>query len=585
MNVINRLLPYLKPYRSRFFQAGAAMVFVALSNGAVAFLVKPVIDGIFIYKDNSALWLVTLSVPLLFALKSTTSYVQNYLMSWIGQRGAQQLREDLFTHLHTLSLEFHGDKKSGEILARVTNDLTLVQSMLQFVPLYLIRDFLTVIVLVSVLFYQNWKFALVALGIIPMVAILIVILGRKMRDASAKSQAIMGDIYQRFQESLQGMLVIKAYNYEKGAIKKFQVENQSFFNQMMRYLRATALSGPLMEFLGSLIIAALIYFGGREILLGRMTPGEFSAFLTAFFLAYAPVKNLGKLNSELQRGLASADRIFQILEEPPTIVDKPGAGVFPGLKKAIHFENVNFRYPSRELPALDGLDLTVRRGETAAVVGPSGSGKSTLVQILLRLYDPDQGAVLLDGKDLREYAIHTVRSQIGLVTQETVLFNDTVFANIVIGRPDVKKEDVVRAAQTADAHQFISSLPQGYDTVLGDRGMRLSGGQRQRLAIARAVLTNPPILVLDEATSNLDSSSEAEVQRALERLMGGRTVIVIAHRLSTIQGADRIHVISQGRIAESGTHRELLARGGIYKRLRDLQASEPLDPSPIKAEP
>ncbi|MEE8424584.1 MAG: ABC transporter transmembrane domain-containing protein, partial [Elusimicrobiota bacterium] len=323
MNVINRLLPYLKPYRGRFFQASAAMVFVALSNGAVAFLVKPIIDGIFIYKDNSALWLVTLSVPLLFALKSITSYVQNYLMSWIGQRGAQQLREDLFTHLHTLSLEFYGDKKSGEILARATNDLTLVQSMLQFVPLYLIRDFLTVIVLVSVLFYQNWKFAIVALGIIPMVAILIVILGRKMRDASAKSQAIMGDIYQRFQESLQGMLIIKAYNYEKGAIKKFRVENQAFFNQMMRYLRATALSGPLMEFLGSLIIAALIYFGGREILLGRMTPGEFSAFLTAFFLAYAPVKNLGKLNSELQRGLASADRIFQILEERPTIVDKP----------------------------------------------------------------------------------------------------------------------------------------------------------------------------------------------------------------------------------------------------------------------
>lgn len=584
MNVIKRLFPYLKPYRGRFFQASAAMVFVALSNGAVAFLVKPIIDGIFIYKDNSTLWLVTLSVPLLFALKSITSYVQNYLMSWIGQRGAQQLREDLFTHLHTLSLEFYGDKKSGEILARATNDLTLVQSMLQFVPLYLIRDFLTIIVLVSVLFYQNWKFALVALGIIPMVAVLIVILGRKMRDASAKSQAIMGDIYQRFQESLQGMLLIKAYNYEKGAIEKFRVENQSFFNQMMRYLRATALSGPLMEFLGSLIIAALIYFGGREILLGRMTPGEFSAFLTAFFLAYAPVKNLGKLNSELQRGLASADRIFQILEERPTIVDKPGAGVFPGLKKAIRFENVNFRYPSRELPALDGLDLTVRRGETAAVVGPSGSGKSTLVQILLRLYDPDQGAVLFDGKDLREYAIHTVRSQIGLVTQETVLFNDTVFANIVIGRPDVTKEDVVRAAKIADAHQFILSLPQGYDTVLGDRGMRLSGGQRQRLAIARAVLTNPPILVLDEATSNLDSSSEAEVQQALGRLMGGRTVIVIAHRLSTIQGADRIHVINQGRIVESGTHRELIAREGIYKRLRDLQASEPKSPSPIKTE-
>jgi len=589
---------YLVPYRLRFIQAGIAMVAVAVCNGLTVLLIKIVVNGLFAGKDISTspygamvldvlgrfldfgkssktLAILTVSVPLLMAMKSTAAYIQNYLMSWIGQKVSQELREKLFRHLHVLSIDYYGEHKSGEILARVTNDLTLVQSALQFVPLYLIRDLLTVVVLMGVLFWLNWRFALVALGMIPFASVLIVILGKKMRDASMKSQVIMGDIYHRFQESLQGMMLIKAYNYEDGAIGKFQEENSSFFQQMMRYLRATALSGPLMEFFGSLILALLLFFGGREILLGRMDAGDFAAFLTAFFSAYAPVKNLGKLNSEAQRGLASGERIFQVLDEKPSIVDKPDAGRFEGLAESIRFDRLSFRYPSRELDALKDVTLELKRGETVAIAGPSGSGKSTLVQLLLRLYDPDHGAVLLDGKDLRDLRIRSVREHLGLVTQETTLFNDTVYANIVIGRPGVVAEDVERAAKIASADEFIRALPKGYDTLLGDRGMRLSGGQRQRIAIARAVLKNPPVLVLDEATSNLDSTSESEVQRALERLMDGRTVLVIAHRLSTIQGADRIYVLNHGELVESGSHRELLGREGLYRRLYEIQMAEP----------
>ncbi len=577
MNTLRKILPYLLPYRLRFIQASFAMVIVAAFNGATIYVLKPIIDEVFINKDFEILPLVIICVPGLMAIKSTAAYMQNYLMSWIGQRVTQELREDLFRHLHSLSLGYFSDQKSGEILARVTNDLNNVQSALQFMPLYLIRDTLTVIILMGVLFSLHWKFALIALCAMPLASILIVVLGKKMRESSIQSQIIMGHIYHRFQESLQGMMLIKAFNYEGSAIAKFKIENESFFNQMMRYLRATALSGPLMEFVGSIIIAVILYFGGREVISGRMTAGGFLAFLGAFFVAYMPTKNLARMNSELQRGIASGDRIFQLLDEKPSITDRPAAAVFKGLKDEIHLQNLVFCYPRRELPALDGVDITVKRGETIAVVGPSGSGKSTLVQLLLRLYDPDSGSVRLDGTDLRDFKIRSVREQFGLVTQETMLFNDSVYENIAIGREGLAREDVYRAARIANAHDFIKSLPESYDTQLGERGLRLSGGQRQRIAIARAVLKNPELLVLDEATSNLDSTSEAEVQKALENLMEGRTVILIAHRLSTVHGADRIYVLNHGKVAESGTHDALVRADGIYRKLYELQKTAPAE--------
>ncbi|MEI8190907.1 MAG: ABC transporter transmembrane domain-containing protein [candidate division NC10 bacterium] len=578
MNVGRRLLPYLRPYRLRFAQAAAAMVVVAAVNGATIYLLKPIIDQALISKDFHWLWLAIFGVPALIALKTVAGYVQNYLMSWIGQRGAQTLREELFRHLHTLSLDYYTENKSAEVLARVTNDLSNVQSSLQFLPLYLIRDTLTVFALMSVLFYLNWRFALIALLSLPVASIALVILGRKMRDSSMQSQAIMGQIYHRFQESLQGMLLIKAFSYEEGAVEKFRAENLSFFNQTMRYLRATALSGPLMEFCGALILSALLYYGGREILLGRMTAGDFFAFLAAFFAAYSPTKNLARLNAELQRGLASGERIFQLLDERPTVIEKREAAGFSGLKSGIRFSEVAFRYPSREQHALRDITIDVRRGERVAIVGPSGSGKSTLVYLLLRLYDPSGGRILLDGTDLRDLNIRSVRDQIGLVTQETVLFNETVFQNVAIGRKAATFEEVAKACRIADAHAFIESLPEGYHTQLGDRGMKLSGGQRQRLAIARAVLKDPSLLVLDEATSNLDSTSEKEVQTALERLMEGRTTLVIAHRLSTVRSADRIYVLQEGKVAECGAHAQLIASDGVYRRLYEIQKGEPQRP-------
>ncbi|MBI4387405.1 MAG: ABC transporter ATP-binding protein [Elusimicrobia bacterium] len=580
MNVYARFLPYLKPYRVRFFQACLAMGGVAIFNGASIYVLKPIVNHLFVSREFQVLWLAVVGIPLLVAMKTVASYIQNYLMSWIGQRVTQEVREELFRHLHALDAQFFSQHKSGEILARVTNDLNTVQSTLNFIPLYLIRDSLTVVVLTAVLFHLNWRFALLALLAIPVASTILSVLGRKMRESSLQSQAIMGHLYSRFQESLQGMMVIKAFNYEEGAIEKFQEENLSFFNQMMRYLRATALSGPLMEFGGSLILALLIYYGGREIIGGRMTPGDFFAFLGAFFAAYAPVKNLARLNSELQRGMASGERIFQLLDQKPLILSASGAPAFSGLQKAVRVEGAWFCYPGRERPALKGVDLAIGKGEVVAVVGPSGSGKSTLVQLLLRLYDPERGRILYDDRDLRDWNLHSVRDQIGLVTQETVLFNDTVFQNVALGRPVVTLAQVEEACRVADAAGFIAQLPQEYQTSLGDRGAKLSGGQRQRLAIARAILKNPSFLILDEATSSLDSASEDAIQKALETLMAGRTVLLIAHRLSTIAMAQRICVLHQGEIVEEGTHRELLSQSGLYHRLYDIQKTQPSLPQP-----
>ena len=400
------------------------------------------------------------------------------------------------------------------------------------------------------------------------------VLGRKLRSSGRRGQEVMGEIYHRFQESLQGMLVVKSFNFEEGSIAKFRKENDEFFHQMMRYFRATALSGPLMEFLGSLIIATIVYLGGKQIGAGTMTPGQFSVFLGCFFMAYGPIKNLAQMNSTLQLGLASAERIFSVLDEVPTVVEPKAPAPFPALTKGIRFENVSFRYPSRETWALHDVSLEVKPGEVVALAGPSGSGKTTFVHLLLRLFDPTEGRITIDGIDLREMSSHNLREHLGLVSQETILFNDTVFGNVAVGSAGATREQVQKALGVADASDFVASMKLGIDTPLGDRGARLSGGQRQRLAIARAVLKDPKLLILDEATSNLDTVSEHAVQTAMERLYPGRTVVMIAHRLSTVQKADRIVVMRSGKIEEVGTHGELLAANGVYATLHRYQQLE-----------
>ena len=578
---VRRLLPYLKPHWVRFVWAAVAMVLVSGFNGASLYLLKPVVDQVFLKKDATMFRTLLILIPIVFLGKTVLNYIQIYLMSWIGQKVTQQLRAKLFRHLHDLSMDFFWKSRSGEVLARVTSDLINVQSALQFTPLYFVRDTLTSVVLLGMLFFIHWKFALLAFLTLPFCGAVLVVTGNKMRKASQKSQEILGELYHRFQESLQGMLVVKAFNYEAGAIAKFDHENDSFWSQMMRYLRATALSGPLMELLGALILTMILYFGGREILSDRMSPGEFMTFLGCFFAAYNPVKNIARSNSELQRGAASVSRIFELLDEKPTVLEPKTPVPFSKPREGILFEDVSFRYPGRDHRALRRLRLQVASGEVLAVAGPSGSGKTTLAHLLLRLFDPEEGRVLIDGTDLREFSTADLRRHIGLVTQDTMLLHDSVVGNVALGVPDAPREKVLAALRAADAEDFVSTLPEGPDTMLGERGLRLSGGQRQRIAIARAILKDPPILVLDEATSNLDASSERSVQQSLEKLYEGRTVIVIAHRLATLKGADRVVVMSQGELVESGTHQELLRNGGIYASLYALQALEaPVPPAP-----
>ncbi len=571
---LKRLLRYVKPYRARLIQATCVMVVVAALNGALVKVLGPITNSLFVNTDPEQLKRVALMIPAVFFLKLIFQYTQSYLMSWFGQKITQEIREDLFTHLHALSMDFFWKSKGGEVLAKLTNDMNALQSALQFVPLYAIRDSLTVVVVLIVMIATNPKFALVALIAIPMAGGVLGILGRKLRSASRRGNEVMGEIYHRFQESLQGMLVVKSFNYEKGAIAKFRVENDEFFHQMMRYFRATALSGPLMEFLGSLIMAAIVWLGGRAIGAGEMTAAQFAVFLGSFFMAYGPIKNLAQMNSTMQMGLAAAERIFSILDEVPTVVEPTNPAPFPSLAQGIVFDKVSFKYPSRELWALKDVSMTINAGEIVALAGPSGSGKTTFVHLLLRLFDPTEGRITIDGVDLRDMSSNELRARLGLVSQETILFNDTVFGNVAVGREGATRTDVSKALAVADATDFVGAMALGLDTPLGDRGARLSGGQRQRLAIARAVLKDPKLLILDEATSNLDAGSERAVQAAMERLYPGRTVVMIAHRLSTVQKADRIVVMRHGRIEESGTHAELLAKNGVYATLTRYQQLE-----------
>lgn len=574
MKTSERLARYLRPHAARAVYAVMAMFAVAAFNGTSILLLKPIVDKIFIAKDFRMLWLAVGALPLVILLKTVFSYAQNYLMSWLGQKITQEIREDLFRHLHLVPLEYYAGHKSGEILSRATGDLLVLQSALNSVPLYLVRDSMTVFALLISLFYLDWRFALLSLAGLPLIGTTLYILSRKMRNSSRQSQLMMGRITQRFQESVQGMSVIKAFNYEEGVLAKFAEENDSFFAPTMTYLRATALSGPLLEFCGGLVAAMILYFGGREVIGGFMTPGAFFAFLGAFFAAYAPIKNLARSNSELQRALASADRIFQLLEvaPDPKSLPSPASRPFSGLERSLGLQAVWFRYPGHEDFALKGLDLSVAKGSRVALVGPSGSGKTTVSRLLLRLHDPERGRVLYDGRDAKELELKSLRERVGLVAQETMIFNDTVFENVSLGRRVVTLREVERACELSGAAEFIARLPEGYQTKMGDGGVPLSAGQRQKLAIARVILKDPDILVLDEATANLDSASEAEIMETLKHQFAGRTVIMIAHKLATLPRCDEIFVLSQGTLVESGPHEALIAKNGVYRRLFELQA-------------
>ena len=592
MVLYRRLLELVKPYWVKLVLAMICMVFASLLTAAQAFLVKPAFDGVFLKREGippfvkniiiqlhlgdlflkegmEMLLLLPIAIILLFLFKGIFDYGQAYLMNYVGLRIVADLREKLYNHLQNLSLSFFTKTPTGILISRITNDVNLIQGSVTNAITGLLKDAFTIFALTGVVFYRNWKLAIIAFIIFPLAIFPIKEFGKRLRKFSRKSQQRMGTITTFLHETITGNRIVKAFNMEDYEKRRFAEENNRFFRILLKRVRIRAVSHPLMELLGGIGVAIILWVGGYSVIRGELTPGTFFSFMTALLMLYAPIRDLNKLNLEIQEGMAAAARVYELLDITSDIKEEAGAISLPPISKGIEFKDVSFKYD--EETVLKEISLPVKAGEVIALVGMSGAGKTSLVNLLPRFYDVEKGQILFDDYDIRKVTVKSLRDQIGLVTQQTILFNDTVRNNIAYGRLKCSDPEIIEAAKAANAHDFIQRLPQGYDTIIGEQGVKLSGGERQRISIARALLKNAPILILDEATSSLDSDSEAEVQKALDELMKGRTVFVIAHRLSTIRNAHRIVVLSEGRVVEKGTHEELLSLNGEYRRLYDLQ--------------
>ena len=564
---------HVLPYTRSLVLAMGCMVVLAATTATYAWLMEPILNEIFENKDRTMLVVLPLAVIALFLIKGAASYGQAVLMKYVGLRITTDMRIRLFTHLMPADLAFYHNTATGELISRLTNDLKLVRNAGATALTGMIKEFLTLAFLVAVMFYQNWPLALIVSFVFPLSVLPMVRIGRRMRKTSTKTQVEMGRFTTILNEAFQGVRHVKAYGMEDYEIGRATGAVEQVFRLLIKKSRLRALTTPIMENLGGIAIAMVIFIGGWQVIEGQTTTGAFFSFITALLLALQPINKLAGLNAGLQEGLAAAERVFTLLDTEPDIKDQPGARPLEVDGGVIALDQVGFSY-GRGVPALEGVSLMVPAGKTAALVGPSGAGKSTIFNLILRFYEVGSGHVRLDGADVRDVTLASLRGAIGLVSQEVTLFNDTVRANIAYGRLDADDDEIEAAARGAAADEFIRALPDGYDTVVGEHGVKLSAGQRQRVAIARAMLKNAPILLLDEATSALDSESERLVQQALSRLMEGRTTLVIAHRLSTVIGADVIFVIEGGRVVESGTHSELLAKSGAYARLHDIQYAD-----------
>jgi subfamily B ATP-binding cassette protein MsbA len=511
----------------------------------------------------------------LYLMKGIGGYFSDYLMADVGQRVVRDLRNRLHAHLLQQSAGFFARRTTGQLLSRLTNDVGQVQHAVSETIGDLLQEGLAVVGYAALLFYYDPRLALVCLTGAPVIVYPLAQLGRRLRKTTRRSQEALEHLSHIAAESFIGHRIVKAFGAERREAQKFQAASAGLHRTNMTVTRLVSVLPPTMELLGAFAIAGALYYGSHQIAVGRLTPGEFTAFIAALFLMYGPIKKLSRVNASLQQAIAAAERIFEMMDRHTEVREAPHAMALPPFRRAIEFENVVFTYDdSHARPILRGVTISVCAGQMVAIVGRSGAGKTTLVNLVPRFYDVTGGRILVDGTDIRDVTVASLRAQIGIVTQETILFDDSVSRNIAYGRPEASVQEIEAAARAAHAHEFIVNLPQGYDTFIGERGQRLSGGQRQRLAIARAILKDSPILVLDEATSSLDSESELLVQHALANLMKNRTSFVIAHRLSTIRRADAIIVMDRGRVVETGRHDELLARGKLYARLYELQLLE-----------
>ncbi|WP_035076395.1 ABC transporter ATP-binding protein [Maridesulfovibrio zosterae] len=568
--LVKRCLSYFLPYKFKVIIAFVSMGVVAAATAATAYLIQPAMDDIFINKDRQALMIVPIAFVAVMLIKGVFRFLQSYLMNTTGLLVLERLRNDLFEKIICLPMNFFEESQVGMLMSRILNDVTEIrQSLPSFIMM--IREVVTIIGLIGLVFYRDPYLAFFAVLVLPLAIFPFFYFGRKLRKLGRKNQVKISDINAQLQEAFSGVKVIKAFSNEKVEAGKFEDENRRLVYIAIKQVLHSELSSRIMEIVGALGIGLVLWYGGMQVIEGKSTPGTFFSFIAALIMLYEPIKKINTSNLTIQRAFAGAERVFEILDSPDITVETGGDVSLDESFKRLEIKNLTFKYPSSEHPVLDNINLDVVTGQKIAIVGPSGSGKTTLVNLIPRFYECQKGEIKINDKPVDEYSLKSLRLNIGMVSQDTFLFNASVRDNISYVSQNAPLEEVIDAAQTAFAHEFIESLPEGYDTLVGERGVRLSGGQKQRLTIARALLKNPPLLILDEATSALDTEAERIVQLALENLMKDRTSIVIAHRLSTVLSADVIVVMESGKIVAKGTHKELLETSPLYLKLYNMQ--------------